>query len=183
MEIKITFSNRAEKQLGEVRQMTASMKPDNDIDRYFSENKGLADAMVNFYIAFIIVLVGLTIYWICQKEWPAVCYNIALIGLCGSLIATHSSTKNICETAITAIESERARADIAVITSKPNPGDKYAIYADGKLKYSTNDFDKCKAAFEDLCANTDANLMMYEYGNVIGSRGVRKPNASEEKPN
>ena len=179
MEIKITFENRAEKQLGEVRQMTASMKPDNDIDRYFSENKGWSDAMVKFYIAFLIVLVGLTIYWICQKEWPAVGYNIALIGLCVSLIATHSSTKNICETAQKAIESERARADVAILTSKPRPADKYAIYADGLLVFSGNDFNKCKDAFESMSEHSDADLTMYEYGKVIGSRGVR----TKKKPN
>ena len=62
----------------------------------------------------------------------------------------------------------------SVTKQNQNPGEKYVIYMDGILKYSTNSFDKCKEVFEDLCEHTDCNLMMYEWGKVIGSRGVRK---------
>lgn len=173
MKIEIKFINQASQQIEEIKKKTSTIKPDKDIVKYFTQNRDWSRNLSYFYGAFLVVLIGLTIYWICQKEWVAAAYNFALIGLCVSLLSSHSNTKEICDTALTAYDSEQARADIAAITAKPNQFEKYAVYADGRMIVNTSDFEKCRAAFEALCQTSDADLTMYEYGKVIGSRAVR----------
>ena len=150
------------------------------------EKRGEQKQFIVMYVICAVLALVCSIVFFCWKDLGAGFMCIGMLFLFANLAMTLKENYDYCEMLIdslTLIDMLADRAGIDpdepddkedVTKQNQNPGEKYVIYMDGILKYSTNSFDKCKEVFEDLCEHTDCNLMMYEWGKVIGSRGVRK---------
>lgn len=88
-------------------------------------------------------------------------------------------TYGMSEPRLTDEEAEQLRKQLNAMQDRDieldgelNPGARYAIYENHMLVFSTKDFKKAQNAFETLCLQNHTEITMYEWGKVIGWRGV-----------